>query len=68
MTMAPQAAPMDERRALFQECRALATRFGLPECSMGMSGDWREAAEAGATWLRLGSCLFGARLRQASSL
>ena len=68
MTMAPQAAPMDERRALFQECRALATRFGLPECSMGMSGDWREAADAGATWLRLGSCLFGARLRQATSL
>ena len=62
MTMAPQAAPMDERRALFQECRALATRFGLPECSMGMSGDWREAADAGATWLRLGSCLFGARI------
>lgn len=66
MTMAPQELPLDGRIRLFQECRALADRFDLPECSMGMSGDWRQAAAAGATWLRLGSVLFGARLRQAS--
>ena len=67
MTMAPQELPLDGRIRLFQECRALADRFDLPECSMGMSGDWRQAAAAGATWLRLGSVLFGARLRQASA-
>ena len=31
------------------------------ELSMGMSNDWQEALEAGATWLRLGSSLFGSR-------
>ena len=67
MTMAPQELPLDGRIRLFQECRALADRFDLPECSMGMSGDWRQAADAGATWLRLGSVLFGARLRQATA-
>ena len=67
MTMAPQELPLDGRRQLFEECRALADRFELPECSMGMSGDWREAAAAGATWLRLGSVLFGARLHQAAA-
>ena len=34
----------------------------LAECSMGMSTDWKEAAEAGSTWLRIGSALFGPRL------
>ena len=67
MTMAPQELPLDGRIRLFQECRALADRFDLPECSMGMSGDWRQAAAAGATWLRLGSVLFGARLHQAAT-
>jgi uncharacterized pyridoxal phosphate-containing UPF0001 family protein len=28
---------------------------------MGMSGDWREAAAAGSTWVRIGSGLFGPR-------
>jgi hypothetical protein len=28
---------------------------------MGMSGDWKQAAEAGATWVRVGSGLFGPR-------
>ncbi|MAR07792.1 MAG: YggS family pyridoxal phosphate-dependent enzyme [Cyanobium sp. NAT70] len=61
MTMAPQALEATERLCLFQECSALAERLGLPERSMGMSGDWREAVEAGSTWLRLGSALFGPR-------
>jgi uncharacterized pyridoxal phosphate-containing UPF0001 family protein len=33
--------------------------LGLAELSMGMSGDWPEAAAAGSTWVRLGSVLFG---------
>jgi uncharacterized pyridoxal phosphate-containing UPF0001 family protein len=36
-------------------------QLGLPERSMGMSGDWPEAAEAGSTWVRIGSGLFGPR-------
>ena len=45
----------------FRECRELADQLELGECSMGMSGDWHEAAAAGSTWLRLGSVLFGPR-------
>ena len=63
MTMAPLEA-MDERPCPVPDCRALADRLGLAECSMGMSGDWR-SGRSGSTWLRLGSCLFGAQRRQA---
>ena len=61
MTIAPLDCPVNDRQALFRECRELADQLALPECSMGMSGDWRDAAAAGSTWLRLGSALFGAR-------
>ena len=61
MTMAPLDCPPTDRQALFRECRGLADQLALPECSMGMSGDWRDAAAAGSTWLRLGSALFGVR-------
>ena len=61
MTMAPQGLEPEERLALFRECALLADEFALPERSMGMSGDWQEAVKAGATWVRVGSGLFGAR-------
>jgi len=61
MTMAPLGLAVDERRLLFRDCRKLADALDLPQCSMGMSGDWQQAVEAGATWVRLGSALFGAR-------
>jgi pyridoxal phosphate enzyme (YggS family) len=61
MTIAPLGLDSAERRALFGECAALAAALGLAELSMGMSGDWREAAAAGSTWVRLGTALFGAR-------
>jgi hypothetical protein len=32
---------------------------------MGMSGDWREAAASGSTWVRIGSALFGERQQPA---
>lgn len=47
-------------RLLRDECRA-DTGFELPELSMGMSHDFEVAIEEGATWIRLGSILFGAR-------
>jgi hypothetical protein len=61
MTMAPQGLKPPERLALFQQCAALARELGLPELSMGMSGDWQEAVKAGSTWVRVGSGLFGER-------
>lgn len=48
-------------RRCFEEVGRLADEFGLAERSMGMSGDYRDALEAGATILRLGSLLFGPR-------
>ena len=33
----------------------------LPELSMGMSADYEDALEAGATWVRIGTMLFGPR-------
>ncbi len=61
MTMAPIFLGLTERRELFKECRFLADQLGIKECSMGMSSDWKEALDSGATWIRLGSLLFGAR-------
>lgn len=39
----------------------LARRAGLPVLSMGMSGDFEKAIRFGATHVRVGSALFGAR-------
>ena len=61
MVMAPLGLEPAERQALFGEGASLAGELGLPELSMGMSGDWLEAAAAGSTWVRLGSALFGPR-------
>ncbi len=61
MTIAPLGLSQEQLAELFGDCAALARELGLPELSMGMSGDWREAAAAGSTWVRIGSALFGAR-------
>jgi uncharacterized pyridoxal phosphate-containing UPF0001 family protein len=39
----------------------LAARNGLSGLSMGMSGDFEAAIAAGATHVRVGSAIFGAR-------
>ena len=61
MTIPPIALNFDQRKDLFYECRNLANHLELNDCSMGMSNDWQEALEYGATWIRLGSLLFGER-------
>ena len=61
MTIPPKTLNLRQRKDLFYECRNLANHFELKDCSMGMSSDWQEALEAGATWIRLGSLLFGKR-------
>jgi pyridoxal phosphate enzyme (YggS family) len=48
-------------RAAFREVRALADALGLPERSMGMSGDLDAAVEEGSTMVRVGTGLFGPR-------
>jgi PLP dependent protein len=45
----------------FQILAALARDFNLPMLSMGMSGDFEDAIRAGATHVRVGSAIFGAR-------
>ncbi len=61
MTINPKGLTSNENLELFKKCRSLADSLELPDCSMGMSGDWKEAIDAGATWLRLGSLIFGDR-------
>ena len=61
MTIAPINLELTERKHLFSDCRSLADRLELKDCSMGMSSDWREAVDAGSTWIRVGSLLFGDR-------
>ena len=61
MTINPKGLSSKENVELFKKCRSLADSLQLPDCSMGMSGDWEEAIDAGSTWLRLGSLIFGDR-------
>ncbi len=61
MTINPKGLSSKENLKLFKNCRSLADSLELPDCSMGMSGDWEEAIDAGSTWLRLGSLIFGNR-------
>ena len=61
MTINPKGLSSKENIELFKKCRSLADSLQLPDCSMGMSGDWKEAIDAGSTWLRLGSLIFGDR-------
>ena len=62
MTINPKGLSSKENIKLFKKCRDLADSLKLQDCSMGMSGDWEEAVEAGSTWLRLGSIIFGNRI------
>ena len=46
----------------FERLRELANRHGLTRLSMGMSGDFEIAVQHGATHVRVGSAIFGARV------
>jgi pyridoxal phosphate enzyme (YggS family) len=58
-TMPPLAGDPEESRPYFRRLRALAEQLGLKELSMGTSQDYRVAAEEGATYVRVGSILYG---------
>lgn len=54
--------PVDEEPALhFALLAKIAERNGLSELSMGMSSDYETAVRMGATCVRVGSAVFGAR-------
>ena len=54
--------PLDEEPALhFALLAKIAARLGLKELSMGMTGDFAKAISFGATYVRIGTAIFGAR-------
>jgi len=66
MTMAPFDATEATLRSVFagaRRCAEMLRAAGHPasQLSMGMSGDYQVAVEEGATLVRLGTVLFGAR-------
>lgn len=69
MAIAPPVEEAEENRRYFREMRQLLQEINreglypvpLTELSMGMSGDYPVAIEEGATFVRIGTALFGAR-------
>jgi PLP dependent protein len=61
MTVPPFLADPEEVRPYFRQLRELRDEAGLRELSMGMSHDFEVAIEEGATFVRIGTALFGAR-------
>lgn len=65
MTVPPAAVDPGAARPCFEALRALRDEHGgssrLPELSMGMTHDMAEAIAAGATMVRVGTAIFGAR-------
>ncbi len=70
MTMAPAGANNDELHTIFGSLRKLRDdinndlNIDLKELSMGMSNDYKIAIEEGATFIRVGSSIFGKRSYQ----
>ena len=58
MCIPPQNANPKEH---FIRLRDLGKNFNLPYLSMGMSSDFEIALECGATHIRVGTKIFGAR-------
>jgi pyridoxal phosphate enzyme (YggS family) len=67
MTIPPEAARPEDARPWFRRLRERAERHGLRELSMGMSGDFEVAVEEGATMVRVGTAIFGARAPRAET-
>ena len=67
MTMPPFTEEPEKARVHFRALCALRERwrdetgYGLDELSMGMSHDFEVAIEEGATWVRVGTAIFGER-------
>jgi pyridoxal phosphate enzyme (YggS family) len=61
MTIPPMTERAEDARAWFRALAQLGKRVGLTELSMGMSADFEVAIEEGATMVRVGTAIFGAR-------
>lgn len=67
MTIPPLAPAAEDSRLHFVRLRELRDQLerefkvGLPQLSMGMSGDYAVAIEEGATLVRVGTAIFGGR-------
>ena len=61
MTVPPWSEDAEQSRPYFARLRKLAEAHRIPELSMGMSNDLEVAIEEGATWVRVGTALFGRR-------
>lgn len=62
MTMPPLENNSEKNRAFFKQLKYIGTELHLHEYSMGTSQDYQVALQEGATWIRLGTILFGERL------
>jgi hypothetical protein len=73
MTIAPWAEDPEKVRPIFRQLRELKEQCEqllgapLPHLSMGMSGDFEIAIEEGATLIRVGTAIFGARSKAKSA-
>jgi pyridoxal phosphate enzyme (YggS family) len=67
MAIPPSAEDPERTRPHFRRLRALRDRTGLRHLSMGMSADYEVAIEEGATMVRVGTAVFGARPTVASA-
>lgn len=69
MTIAPYVENPEENRVHFQNLRKLLVdingknidNISMDELSMGMTGDYEVAIEEGATYIRVGTGIFGSR-------
>lgn len=66
MTMPPWSDDAEAARPYFQRLRELAASHGLTGLSMGMSHDFEVAIAEGATHIRIGTALFGPRVKRAT--
>jgi uncharacterized pyridoxal phosphate-containing UPF0001 family protein len=58
MAIPPAGEPVSPHFALLG---VIAKRNRIEELSMGMSADWPLAVQLGATYVRVGSAIFGSR-------
>jgi PLP dependent protein len=63
MTMPPWSDDPEASRGYFRSLRELAEQHGLAHLSMGMSHDLETAIEEGSTCVRVGTALFGKRIK-----
>ena len=66
MTIGPTDGTPQECEKSFELLRRLVNEQGLSVCSMGMSADYGIAVACGSTMVRVGSGLFGDRVRVAT--